>query len=519
MERKRLPRGRRRELLSKCGDSVRPLTQKQIDWIRKDTAKYIFFKDKDATKGYCDRCEHEVTFKYKTRHKATVKCPRCHHEMTVLHNWRITWIDEVDFRVIVQVVDENKILYRYVLVNDYTNAEKKRKTVIREVARELDDYEYQRSFYYEQQDEHWVEGRGQQWFLAITMNWRWRRYCCLNGKVYKPGLKAELKKVKALEHIENPTLFIDDKMYVSSCVRELICHADLYEKLIKAGHTKFAVREFRTWLNYFGSRSSYSLYDESQTALYKILGFDNKGTYKRWKKYETMNVLRYLQKYPNIKEAILEYVNTNDIDIYTYESILNLKIGHELKTLKYLTENKINKYEYGHYIGLLKELGYALDKAYLYPKDFRKEDDRIAEEYEKRLEEIEQQRRNKNSELIKGISDGLRRMEDLQEFMNGSNGLLVYVPESVEDLEQEGKRLHCCLGTYAERVAKGDTLIFFVRRMNAPDDPFVAFEYWNGEVLQCRYDHNDEVKDKKIINFVEAIAERLRKNNILYKAA
>ena len=129
------------------------------------------------------------------------------------------------------------------------------------------------------------------------------------------------------------------------------------------------------------------------------------------------------------------------------------------------------------------------------------------------------QEKAKQSRLIKKISNGLRKTDDLQEFLQGSNGLLVYVPESAEDLLKEGRHLHNCIGTYIDRIAEGKTLVFFVRRLNDINAPFVAFEYCNGEVVQCRYDKNEAVKDDKIINFVDAFAERLRKNKVLYKVA
>jgi hypothetical protein len=115
-------------------------------------------------------------------------------------------------------------------------------------------------------------------------------------------------------------------------------------------------------------------------------------------------------------------------------------------------------------------------------------------------------------------------MPDLQEFLGKSKGLLVYVPESARDLVTEGRLLHNCIGNYVDRVAEKKTLVFFVRKLDAPQAPFVAFEYANGEVLQCRYDNNRAVKGDteegaKILNFVEAFAQKLRENHVLYKAA
>lgn len=49
---------------------------------------------------------------------------------------------------------------------------------------------------------------------------------------------------------------------------------------------------------------------------------------------------------------------------------------------------------------------------------------------------------------------------------------------------------YACVGTYVDRVAKGQTHIFFVRRVEEPDTPYFTMEYNNGRVIQCRGSHN-----------------------------
>ena len=70
-----------------------------------------------------------------------------------------------------------------------------------------------------------------------------------------------------------------------------------------------------------------------------------------------------------------------------------------------------------------------------------------------------------------------------------------------------------------DRISEGKTFIFFVRRLNAPNDPFVAFEYHDGKVVQCKADHNRSVEDSNVVDFVEAFTNRLRSNNVMCKAA
>ena len=69
-------------------------------------------------------------------------------------------------------------------------------------------------------------------------------------------------------------------------------------------------------------------------------------------------------------------------------------------------------------------------------------------------------------------------------------GLMIFPAEDTFSLTQEGKTLHHCVGTYARSVARGETAIFFIRRIDAPDEPYFTLEYKNGEVQQNRGDHN-----------------------------
>jgi hypothetical protein len=61
----------------------------------------------------------------------------------------------------------------------------------------------------------------------------------------------------------------------------------------------------------------------------------------------------------------------------------------------------------------------------------------------------------------------------------------------VAELKAEGKALHHCVGTYAERVANGSTNIFFIRKAEQPDTPYYTLEIGqNGSIVQCRGNKN-----------------------------
>ena len=82
---------------------------------------------------------------------------------------------------------------------------------------------------------------------------------------------------------------------------------------------------------------------------------------------------------------------------------------------------------------------------------------------------------------------------------------------SVDELIAEGAALNHCVGTYADRYAKGETDIVFIRKVSEPDRSFYTMEIKNNQVVQVRGSHNcgmtDEVKE-----FVEHF-----KNDVLNK--
>ena len=65
---------------------------------------------------------------------------------------------------------------------------------------------------------------------------------------------------------------------------------------------------------------------------------------------------------------------------------------------------------------------------------------------------------------------------------------LIAIPARCQqDLNNESSALHHCVKTYGDRVADGRTLIYFVRRVCLPDEPYYTLEINpDGHVVQCR---------------------------------
>lgn len=86
-------------------------------------------------------------------------------------------------------------------------------------------------------------------------------------------------------------------------------------------------------------------------------------------------------------------------------------------------------------------------------------------------------------------------------------GLIARVAASAEELIAEGDALHHCVGTYADKHAKGECTIILIRKQSEPDKPYYTMELsTRGKIVQVRGNHNcGMTKD------VEAFVETYKK--------
>lgn len=152
------------------------------------------------------------------------------------------------------------------------------------------------------------------------------------------------------------------------------------------------------------------------------------------------------------------------------------------------------------YLNWCKELKYDLNNMFFYfPKNFKKVHDRTAAEYQALQDKKAAEKKRREDERIKREAEVMKKLleEMLKEnagidnaFLIKGKGLILRVPRDTQEIKNEGAALHHCVGTYVDRVAKGQTHIFFVRRVEEPDTPYFTMEYNNGRVIQCRENHN-----------------------------
>lgn len=111
-------------------------------------------------------------------------------------------------------------------------------------------------------------------------------------------------------------------------------------------------------------------------------------------------------------------------------------------------------------------------------------------------------RMQKDKKLNEAVGRSARKLQDLCWTWNG---LSIRPAESQEELFREGETLNHCVGRmgYADKMARFQTAIFFIRKEKEPEVPYVTLELdlkkW--EKLQC-YGKGDTWAGKQVDSFV-----------------
>lgn len=164
---------------------------------------------------------------------------------------------------------------------------------------------------------------------------------------------------------------------------------------------------------------------------------------------------------------------------------------------------------YNDYLRAIKGLGLDLrDTKNVYPADFWRMHDLRVDEY-KALEA--KQDREKRKKLYDDFAEKALELKPLEW---AAEGFVIIIPNDISDLIREGGVLNHCVGKmgYELKVIKGQSIIAFVRKAEAPDAPLVTLEYRIdlGKLAQC-YGRSDTVPSEDIRALAETWAKRVKK--------
>lgn len=147
------------------------------------------------------------------------------------------------------------------------------------------------------------------------------------------------------------------------------------------------------------------------------------------------------------------------------------------------------------YLDWCKKLHYDLDNMFIYmPTNFKKVHDRTYKEFQEARDRIaaeerklrEQEAAKRMMQAEKEMEDIFKKNKDVDAFSISGKGLMLVVPKTADDIKAEGAALHHCVATYVDKVAKGETMILFIRKTEAPDEPYYTMEWKDNSIVQCR---------------------------------
>ena len=194
--------------------------------------------------------------------------------------------------------------------------------------------------------------------------------------------------------------------------------------------------------------------------------------------------------------------------------------GEYERFFAYIDKHGISEYVYLDYAQACRYLGLDLtDDNIRYPKDFKRwhdiriqemtviknEEERKANRLRAKEERLRKKRLEKEQrELAENFLKAAEKYLPLAGFTEDEH-YAIFIAQSQAELIKEGNALSHCVGRsgYDRKMANEETLIFFVRKMDALDTPFVTLEYSikQKKVLQC-YTYGNQKPEEKVLEFV-----------------
>lgn len=498
----------RLDLYDRYITQLKPITKEQFDICRFKSGKYLF-RNRDNS-AYCTACDSHFEY-IGGKHKEMIKCPQCGKEIQLHNTWRLknrlpVWHDWYAFLDKIEG-EENTVAIRYILTQHHTDGSitcQEDARVIWNVAID-DEIHYEWTYDPDYNKMNWRIQNAEyfNYYKGMTPN----NYIC-TGAEWHDNYLALFQSLPVLANVNLKALEYED-------FAEIAKYAELVEKLQKMGLQELAVNFLRKH-----SYDKSNIFDFSQTSAIKMMKI-TRNDLQLLMKNQTVEALKFLQKNPNCSEKEMEnflVFGEHGLDDITEKcKYYYIKRG---KTINYI-KNKVIPFglsytEYIDYLGLIDRLQYPIDNQYAYPKDFEKFKATIVERYN----EMRERERNmslkekileesKKDEKIHLISKALQESKELRKWFEGTDGLKVFVPESVSELLDAGVKMHNCLGNYANKILSNESLVMFIRRIDDTDDNYIAMEYAEGKIRQLREANERRVHDPKIIDFAEALVKKM----------
>jgi DNA-directed RNA polymerase subunit RPC12/RpoP len=324
------------------------------------------------------------------------------------------------------------------------------------------------------------------------------------GEVYLPGLDKALQgtlwEYCALRQFYEQTGI---PMQVSRYLEMYLQHPLLIERLTKTGFENIAADVIYR----YGFSDAL---DETQDKPHRILRVQKEDVPLLQEQKADVAMLKKYQPYVAIhlrgrKELFLWQLHNRiteiPTDVFRYMTAEKFMNYMNAQFPIYCESHPNNGYRdptmgtlvtmYVDYLHMCRRQAYDMkDKSVLFPKNCTAAHNREAE----RIQKINDAQKNKAFCMA---YIGFAKKAALS-----NKKLQIVCPKRANDLVDEGKALHHCVGSYIDSVAEGKCLIVFVRRVEEPKKPYVTLEVRDGKIAQIHGDRNSEPTEE-VQKFVE----------------
>jgi len=432
----------------------------------KNFPHYLFRKDGMYHCGVCGKTYGKAMSKHMFMDKTF--CPNCETLLEVKQITRRTnWENlNTEHRAQVVQVHQGRILFRQYSVVHGVNPE----TLKEEI--EVDEIERTTVYQGEAYHFHWSDSYYVGWAYG-TLNENDRKHRPKERLKFYPESFEELLKGTEIQYTGIGKVIDSEKdrwWYSISRYVIIAAHWPWIENVLKNGMTKL-------YMNIINSEADMRYITPKNIMKYR----------KSLKEKPEIRGSRFLKtkriadkKKLSISDDIIDSIGNDDLELILAQfSKMNID-----KVVRYINNQsaKFNaKYDlqfYRDYMEMMKQVGTPIsDDITTYPPNLKKaHDDAI-----RKLNTIKQEKNN---------GSYVKYYFKLKELNFSKGGLMIVVPTDVIEIIIEGQELGHCVGSYVDRVAKGQTAILFVRRSESPLQAFYTMEYNEGKVIQCRGHHN-----------------------------
>lgn len=491
------------------------------DWLIKTGFKSItslmYHPGRKVTEAYCTRCQTIVQIKDKPKHLKKTKCPHCRAEATY-RSWNKQ--QSIEERKSVGILQKLKgrdgycltkynIRLRYQKSNEYREPEISQGNIERfwlsygfcwTSTYEMDEYKNTGVY---------------RWYRARTHGMGYSYYYASPSCVlYEKNLESMMKDTD-LKYIPVKKVFEGKYLSINDVLMTMDRNHDVIEKIVKAGLN-----------NLLDEIIHHGIPNEINTngiRLNDILRLDRAKTKMTTSMDCTLRELKTLQAAQMARMSLDESL-VREIAKYTQWKSLDdiclfLQRKNLRKTLNYLNKlqqeagvaPEIALRDYEDFLGQLQRLS-ILDKSARFPKNFYRVHEELSEEIrEKDLEFARENTKEKNAILRKKVK------EVKKDYETRSNAFVIVWPRSKADFVKEGQLQHNCVGGYFERCAKGETVVFFLRKKEEPGKPFCTVEFRNGKMIQCRTIYNGHAPEDAM-KYMKKIEEHYKRQQKIKEA-